>query len=159
MQIIFAVLLSLAAVSSANAQGALSPQELATQVQTVIQSKNIDRIAEFIQPETDPASTANFKSDLATYIGAEILSVYIVPKDDQEAIKKFMSESPIPGAVKPLDDRVKKYAAAGRLFNVSPLGDLVISGKRLGANSKRSMSSVIYGQSKGKYFIIFAKKK
>ncbi len=159
MQIIIAVLLSFAAVSSANAQGALSPQELATQVQTIIQSKNIDRIAQFIQPETDPASIANFKSDLATYIGAENLSVYIVPKDDQEAVKKFISGSPIPGALKPLDDRVKKYADAGRFFNVSPLGDLVISGQRLGGNSKRSMSSVVYGQSNGKYIIIFARKK
>lgn len=159
MHIIIAVLLSLAAVSSVNAQGAISPQELATQVQTIIQSKNIDRIADFIQPEADPASTANFKSYLASYIGAENLSVYLVPKDDQEAVRKFMAENPIPGALKPLDDRVKKYAAAGRFFNVTPLGDLVISGKRHGVNSKRSTSSVVYGQSNGKYFIIFAKKK
>lgn len=159
MQIIIAILLSFVVASSANAQGANSPQELATQIRTILESKNIDRIAELVQPETDTASMANFKSDLVTYIGSENLIVYVVAKDDQEAVQKFISESPIPGALKPLDDRIKKYASAGRFFNVVPLGDLVISGKRLGANSKRSMSSVVYGQSNGKYMIIFAKKK
>jgi len=159
MRIIIAVLLSLAVTFAANAQGASSPQELATQVRTLIQSKNIDKLAELIQPETAPASMVNFKSDLANYIGAENLTVYIVPKDDQNAVEKFIAESPIPGAFKPLDDRVKKYESAGRYFSIVPLGDLVISGKQAGGFSKQSTSSVVYGQHNGKYLIIFAKKK
>ena len=154
---LIAVFLSVAVASSAYADGASSPQDLAARVQAIIQSQKIDGIAELVQPEAPLASMANFKSDLVAYIGAEDLTVYVVPKDDKEAVRKFASESPMPSALKPLDDRVEKYRSAGRSFSVLPLGDLVISGKRAGASSKRSMSSVVYGKQNGRYLIVFAK--
>jgi hypothetical protein len=153
------ILLCLSIPSTLFAQGSKTPQELASQVKFLIDSKNIDKITELIQPDVDPSSVANFKAMLVTYIGAENLSVYIVPKDDQASVKKFKENNPIPSTFLTIDERVKKYAAVGRIFSLVPLGDLVISGKRVGVSSKGSMSSVVYGKQDGKYLITFAKNK
>ena len=101
---------------------------------------------------------ARFKLTLDTFIGATNMQVYPVPKDDKEAVREFLAKSPVPG-LKPLDERVKKIADNGAFFELTPLGDLVISGKRINIPSSGSTVSVVYGKQDGKYLVIFAKRR
>lgn len=159
MRIFTAVIVSLITIFLTAAQGAGSPEELAKEVQMLIETNQTENIDKLIQPDVDPSSISNFKEMLATYVGAENLKVYVVPKNDPEAVRKFLAESEIPGSIKPLDERAKKYEDAGKFFSITPLGDLVISGRRVGVNAKWSRSSVIYSEFNGKHVIVFARDK
>jgi len=159
MRNIVTVFIWLAASLPAFAQEPRSPKELAAQIQSLIETKNTDGIVRLVHSSADSASIERLKSMLATYVEAENLKVYPVPKDDKEAVREFLAQSPVPGAMKPLEERVKKYADNGAFFEIAPLGDLVISGKRANVPSSGSATSVIYGRQDDKYLVIFAKRK
>jgi hypothetical protein len=72
---IIVILLCLSIPAPLFAQGSKTPQELASQVKLLIDSKNIEKITELIHPDVEPSSVANFKAMLVTYFGAENLSV------------------------------------------------------------------------------------
>ena len=141
------------------AQAAHSPQELANQVQALLTTNHAENIARYLYPDADPTSIERFKSDFATYVGAENLKVFVIPKDDSKAFEQYKATSSMPDAVKPLEERIKFYAEKGRFFPLEPLGDLVISGKRVGVNSAGSITSVVYSKHNSEYVIIFAKRK
>lgn len=159
MRTIVAVFFCLTASLSAYGQEARSPQELAAQIQELIELKDTSNIVRLVHSSADPASVERFKLMLATYIGATNMQIYPVPKDDKEAVREFLAQSPVPGALKPLEERVKKYADNGAFFELTPLGDLVISGKRINIPSSGSTTSVVYGKQDGKYLVIFAKRR
>lgn len=100
----------------------------ATQVQALVEAKNTNGIVSLIHPSADPTSVERLKATLALYFGANKLKVYPVPKDDNEAVRQFLAQSSVPGALKPLEERIKKYSDNGAFFEIAPLGDLVISG-------------------------------
>jgi hypothetical protein len=152
---LFCLTLSLSVFS----QEARSPQELAAQIQKLIETNDTNSIVTLVHSSAEPGSVERLKSMLATYVGATNLKVYAVPKDDKEAVREFLAQSPVPGALKPLEERVKKYADNGAFFELVPLGDLVISGKRTNVHSSGSSTSVVYGMLDGKYLVIFAKRK
>jgi hypothetical protein len=152
---LFCLTLSLSAFS----QEARSPQELAVQIQKLIEANDTNSIAKLVHSSAEPGSVERLKSMLATYVGATNLKVYAVPKDDKEAVREFLAQSSVPGALKPLEERIKKYADNGAFFELVPLGDLVISGKRTNVPSSGSSTSVVYGMLDGKYLVIFAKRK
>ena len=158
------VLFGLTISFSVSAQEARSPHELAAQVQRLVATKDINGIARLIHPSAEAASVERLKITLTTFIDAANLKVYPVPKDDKEAVRQFLAQSPVPGVPKPLEERVKKYADNGAFFEIAPLGDLVISGKRVdvasaGSTASVSTISVVYGNQAGKYLIVFAKRK
>lgn len=136
-----------------------SPKELSIKVRGLIETKQIDDVEKLITPDTDSSSIHSLKEMLSTYIGAEDLSVNVVPRNDLEAQWKFLSGTRVPGIIMPLADRVKKYESEGNYFSIIPLGDIVISGKHTGVNTQWSKSSIMYGVLNGKYVITFAKKK
>lgn len=141
------------------AGGTSNLQALVNQVKLLISTGNTDKVTELIYSDVEKTSVANFKAMLATYKDAEGLEIYAVPKNDQAKVKSLKGLNPIPSTFLTVDERVKKYKAVGRTFKVVPLGELVISGKRLGVNSKKSVTSVFYGIYDGKYVITFAKKR
>ncbi|MEQ1589666.1 MAG: hypothetical protein ABL902_04855 [Gallionella sp.] len=143
------------------AQDAHSPAELASEVQTLINSKNIDRIVQFVHPEVDPKSLEQIKASLASYIGAENLKVYIVAKDDNEAVRKLQSDTSLAGSItiKPLDERAKLMAERGWYYTIAPLGDLVVFGNKVGVKSSGARSIMQYGKSGDSYFITLSRKR
>jgi len=159
MQYLAAFLVCLTASLSALAQDAHSPQELATQIQALIETKDTNGIVRLVHSSAEPASVDRLKSTLAAYVGATNLKVYPISKDDKEAVRQFLASLPAPSSIKPLEERVKKFADNGWVFQLEPLGDLVISGKRVDAPSSESITSVVYGEQDGKYLVIFAKRR
>ena len=140
------------------AQGARSPAELAREVESLINSKNIERIMRFVHPEVDPKSIEQIKSSLSSYIGAENLKVYIVNKNDDEAVKKLQIDTSVYGSITPksLDERIKLMAERGWRYTIDPLGDLVVFGKKVGIPSTGGRTIVGYGKSGNSYFITLA---
>lgn len=149
------------ASASVFAQNTHSPEKLANEVQSLINSKNIDRIVQFVHSGVDSESPQQLKKSLASYIGAENLKVYVVPKNDPEAVKKFQADTSIAGTItiRPLDERAKLLAEKGWYFTLDPLGDLVVFGKKVGVPSTGSRLSMVYGKSGDSYFITLARKR
>jgi len=87
------------------------------------------------------------------------LKVYPISKVDKEAVREFLARFPAPSSIKPLEERVKRFSDNGWFFPLEPLGDLVISGKRIGAQYSESINSVVYGKQDGRYLVIFARRK
>lgn len=146
---------------SAFAQNASSPEGLANAVQSLINSKNIDRVRDFVHSVADSESLESLKASLASYIGAENLEVYVVAKDDNEAVRRFQADTSVAGriTIKQLDERVKFLAEKGWYFTLDPLGDLVVFGKKPGVPSAGSRLSMVYGKYGDSYFITLARKK
>lgn len=159
MRYLAAFLVCLIAPLSALAQDAHSPQELATQIKALIETADTNSTVRLIHSSAEAASVERFKSTLVAYVGSTNLKVYPISKDDQKAVREFLANLPTPSSIKPLEERVKKFADNGWIFQLEPLGDLVISGKRVGAPSSESITSVVYGEQDGKYLVIFVRRK
>lgn len=159
MRYVVAIFVCLTASFTAFAQDAHSPQELATQIKALMETADTSSVAKLVHSSAEPASVERLKSTLAAYVGSENLKVYPISKEDKEAVNKFLASFPTPSSIKPLEERIRKFADNGWLFQLEPLGDLVISGKRVGAASSESITSVVYGKQDGRYLVIFARRK
>lgn len=159
MKKIVVLLLCLTSSLAAYAQEARSPQELAAQLQSLIETKNSNGAIKLIHSGADPASVERLKLTLAAYVGTANLKIYPVPKDDKEAVRAYMALFPDFFAKKTLPERVKKLADSGWFFETEPLGDIVLIGRPPGEPSSGGITSMVYGKLDGRYLIIFAKQK
>ena len=155
----FVLAAALAFSTLASAQAPHSPQELVSAVRAAIETKDGSGLAKLVHPSAEPFSVENVKADLMRYNHAEGLKVYVVPGNDKEATSQLVAQSPVPGFIKPLEEKIKDHHANGTYFPITPLGYLVVSGTKVGAGATGSLSSLMYGAEGGRYFVVFAKRK
>lgn len=146
----------------AHAQGTSNPDELRLQIQKMIQDNNFRNLENYVNKDTKATSLIQLKSSLAEFVGADELKVYVVAKQDQEAVKKMQLDTALPGfPLRPvLEQRAKSIRDAGWIFDVEPVGDMMIVGKKNDPKSKgKSAIGSLYGVQNGRYVLVFAKPK
>lgn len=146
----------------AHAQGTTNPDELRLQIQKMIQGNNFKNLENYVNKDIKANSLTQLKSSLTEFVGAEELEVYVAAKQDQEAVKKMQLDTALPGfPPRPvLEQRAKSIRDAGWLFDVEPVGDMMIVGKKNDPKSKgKSAIGSLYGVQNGRYVLVFARPK
>lgn len=130
----------------AHAQGTTNPDELRLQIQKMIQGNNFKNLENYVNKDIKANSLTQLKSSLTEFVGAEELEVYVAAKQDQEAVKKMQLDTALPGfPPRPvLEQRAKSIRDAGWLFDVEPVGDMMIVGKKTTLSPKVNPQSGHY---------------
>jgi hypothetical protein len=159
---IFLIVTTIFCAIHAYAQGTANPDELRLQIQKMIQDNNFKNLENYVNKDIKANSLSQLKSSLTEFVGAEELKVYVVAKQDQEAVKKMQLDTSLPGfPLRPvLEQRAKSIRDAGWIFDVEPVGDLMIVGKKVDPKSKgKSAIGSLYGVQNGRYVLVFARPK